>query len=77
MDVCRWHHDPSVPDGRFLVPGCWNRVLYGDYADCHCPPAPKRLPRAALALLDGLVALALDDDQLHEAWLYLARTNSR
>jgi hypothetical protein len=29
-------HDPEVPGGRFLVPGCYNRALNGDEADCHC-----------------------------------------
>lgn len=31
---CRWVHDKEI--GRFLVPGCWNRVHGGDDADCHC-----------------------------------------
>ena len=33
---CRWVYDQDVPDGRFLVPGCWNRATRGDDADCHC-----------------------------------------
>ncbi len=36
MTRCRWIRDPEVPGGRFLVPGCWNRVIHGDCADCHC-----------------------------------------
>ena len=32
---CRWIADPSLPDGGFLVPGCWSRALDED-ADCHC-----------------------------------------
>lgn len=35
-DPCRWIKDPDVPGGRFLVPGCYNRALNGDDADCHC-----------------------------------------
>lgn len=33
---CRWIRAADVPGGRFLVPGCWNRAVYGDNADCHC-----------------------------------------
>ncbi|MEO9971706.1 MAG: hypothetical protein ABJG15_18060 [Hyphomonadaceae bacterium] len=77
VQVCRWHHYDEVPGGRFLVPGCWNRAIHGDHADCHCPKPPKRLPKAARALLEALAALGLDDDQLDEAWAYLARFKSR
>lgn len=42
-DRCRWHSDADVPNGRFLVPGCWSRVIYGDYADCHCVTPKKTL----------------------------------
>lgn len=42
-DRCRWHSDPDVPGGRFLVPGCWNRVIYGNYAECHCETPRKTL----------------------------------
>lgn len=33
---CRWVYDQEVPGGKFLVPGCWNRTLHGDDADCQC-----------------------------------------
>ncbi|MFK4871691.1 hypothetical protein [Novosphingobium sp. ZW T3_23] len=33
MASCRWHYEDGM---RFLVPGCWNRVVHGDAADCHC-----------------------------------------
>lgn len=33
---CRWIEDKDVPGGRYLVPGCINRAVYGDDADCHC-----------------------------------------
>jgi len=36
MSRCRWVYDKDVPDGRFLVPGCWNRAAHDDDADCHC-----------------------------------------
>jgi len=35
-DYCRWVKDESVPGGRYLVPGCWNRVVNGDEAECQC-----------------------------------------
>lgn len=38
---CRWVHDDDVPGGKFLVPGCMNRAVHGDDADCHCPDAPE------------------------------------
>lgn len=73
MEICRWHKADDVPGGRFLVPGCWNRAIYGDHADCQCPKPPKRLTKEARALVEALAALRLDDDQLDEAWSYLAR----
>lgn len=36
MSRCRWVHDEEVPGGKFLVPGCWNRAIHGDDADCQC-----------------------------------------
>lgn len=33
---CRWYRAPECPGGRYLVPGCWNRAVYGDEAECHC-----------------------------------------
>ena len=36
MSRCRWVYDADIDGGKFLVPGCWNRAIYGDYADCHC-----------------------------------------
>lgn len=36
VDRCRWIEDASLPDGGFLVPGCWSRALNED-AECHCP----------------------------------------
>lgn len=31
---CYWVTEPGV--GRVLIPGCWNRAVYGDHAECHC-----------------------------------------
>jgi len=42
MVRCRWHKDEN--GNRFLNPGCWNRAVYGDYAECHCPkPEPRKM----------------------------------
>jgi hypothetical protein len=41
MGACRWIKDPDVPGGRFLVPGCWNRAIHGDHAECHCSRPTK------------------------------------
>ena len=41
MTRCRWIYDDEVPDGKFLVPGCMNRAVHGDDADCHCPDDPE------------------------------------
>ena len=35
-DRCHWVYDQEVPGGKFLVPGCMNRAMNGDDADCHC-----------------------------------------
>ena len=43
MKHCRWIVDAGDPDGRYLIPGCWNRAVYGDYADCHCADRPEAL----------------------------------
>ena len=57
-DHCRWVRDHSVPNGRYLVPGCWSRVVYGDGAECTCSEATvtdwtaeeERVARALVAL---------------------------
>ena len=36
MSRCRWVYDKNVPGGRYLVPGCMNRAVHEDEADCHC-----------------------------------------
>jgi hypothetical protein len=36
MQPCRWIDDPTMKEGGFLVPGCWNRALNGMDAECHC-----------------------------------------
>jgi hypothetical protein len=42
-DRCRWVRDKDVPGGRFLIPGCWNRAVYGDHAECHCHSGPETI----------------------------------
>ena len=40
---CRWVYDKDVPDGKFLVPGCWNRAIHGDDAECQCREGPETI----------------------------------
>ena len=40
---CRWIYDNEVPGGKFLVPGCWNRTIYGDDAECQCREPPETI----------------------------------
>lgn len=75
--VCRWHKSDEVPGGRFLVPGCWNRAINGDHADCHCPKPPKRVPKKAIPLLEALAELAMDEEQIDDAIEYLMKTRKR
>ncbi|MGV6803249.1 MAG: hypothetical protein ACWA49_03515 [Ruegeria sp.] len=37
---CRWHKDET--GFRWLVPGCWQRAVYGDDAKCQCPKPEKK-----------------------------------
>jgi hypothetical protein len=76
VQICRWHKSDDVPAKRFLVPGCWNRAIHGDHADCHCPKPPKRMSKETRALVEALAALDLDDDQFDEAWDYLRRVRA-
>lgn len=55
-DRCRWIKDPSVPKGRFLVPGCWSRAVYGEDAECHCLGAPEITDRDRIDMLEQQVA---------------------
>lgn len=43
MTACRWITDAEVPTGRYLVPGCWNRVICGDDAECQCSDRPETM----------------------------------
>ena len=56
---CRWVYDKDVPDGKFLVPGCWNRTIYGDYAECQCREGPETIG-------DQLAALRADVAKLQK-----------
>ena len=73
MANCRWYSSPDVPGGRYLVPGCWNRAVYGDDADCHCPLPPKKLTKAMRDAAMALAALNMDRDQMEEAIYYIRR----
>lgn len=53
MSVCKWHHEDGV---RFLVPGCWNRVIYGDSAECHCVESEEESLRKQVRDLQDQVA---------------------
>lgn len=76
-NVCRWVNAPELPEGRFLVPGCWSRVVGGDGADCHCPKLPKRLPKEARVMAEAIASMPLDKDQLDELYGYIVQTNRR
>jgi hypothetical protein len=64
MSRCRWYTEAGV--GRFLVPGCWSRAIYGDNAECHCPPSKgtpdleDRLDRLERKLNALMIAAAPD-----------------
>jgi len=55
MDRCRWVTDKDVPKGRFLVPGCWNRALNGDDADCHCAKGTETRAERIEAKMDRIL----------------------
>ena len=61
---CRWHRSPDVPGGRFLVPGCYSRAVYGDEAECHCPKTSDTDPlerlEARVAKLEKALAMQGD-----------------
>lgn len=67
LKSCHWVRDKDVPGGRFLVPGCWNRTLYGDDADCQCETRRNSLAdlyAAAMRRIDDLEErLAALEDQ--------------
>ncbi len=56
MSRCRWITDPDVPGGRFLHPGCWNRTIYGDQAECHCKGGTQSTAERLEAKIDKLIA---------------------
>jgi len=57
MSRCRWVYDKDVPNGKFLVPGCWNRAIYGDDAECHCREGPETIGDQLAALRADIAAL--------------------
>lgn len=56
MMRCHWITDPDVPGGRFLHPGCWNRTIYGDRAECHCKGGTQSIAERLEAKIDNLIA---------------------
>nr|WP_029924475.1 hypothetical protein [Ochrobactrum sp. UNC390CL2Tsu3S39] len=56
MSRCRWIIDPDVPGGRFLHPGCWNRAINGDHAECHCKGGTQSTAERLEAKIDKLIA---------------------
>ncbi len=50
MGRCRWVYDKDVPGGKFLVPGCWNRAVHGDDAECQCYEPPETIGDQLAAL---------------------------
>ena len=57
MSRCRWVYDKDVPGGKFLVPGCWNRAVHGDYAECQCFEGPETIGDQLAALRRDLADL--------------------
>ena len=57
MSRCRWVYDKDVPGGKFLVPGCWNRAVHGDDADCHCADDPETVEDQLAALRQDIIGL--------------------
>lgn len=56
MSRRRWLTDPDVPGGRFLVPGCWNRAINGDQAECHRKDGTQTTAERLEAKIDKLIA---------------------
>ena len=65
MSRCRWVYDKDVPGGKFLVPGCWNRTIHGDDAECHCKEGAETIG-------DQLAALRSEVSDLKKAIKALA-----
>jgi hypothetical protein len=50
-------YDKDLDAGKFLVPGCWNRAINGDYAECHCADGPETVGDQLEALRRRIAAL--------------------
>lgn len=57
MARCRWVYDKEVPGGEFLVPGCWNRAIHGDDAECQCREGPETIGDQLAALRSEVASL--------------------
>lgn len=70
MGRCRWFYNKDVPGGKFLVPGCMNRAVHDDDADCHCPEDPETVEDRIEALRHELAeiraALSATTEEGHE-----------
>lgn len=55
MDRCHWVTDREVPGGKFLVPGCWNRAINGDDAECHCVSGPETRSERLERKMDDII----------------------
>lgn len=60
MSRCRWVYDKDVPGGRYLVPGCMNRAVHDDDADCHCEGGELTVQEEVQMLRADLAALRAD-----------------
>lgn len=67
MTRCRWIHDAEVPGGKFLVPGCWNRTIHGDDADCQCEDDPETVEDRIAALSRQLALMKAELAELRAA----------
>lgn len=57
MSRCRWVYDREVPGGRYLVPGCMNRAVHDDEAECHCEGGELTVQEEVQTLRADLAAL--------------------
>lgn len=63
---CHWVREPGV--GKVLIPGCWNRAVYGDDATCHCGPSQKDRVSSMEGKLDELTRIieAIERGEHHQ-----------
>lgn len=64
MSRCRWVQDDDVPGGKFLVPGCWNRAVGSDDAECQCADDPETVEDRIEALSRKVAMLTAEIEKL-------------